>query len=169
MPVTAMLTRWIGGWDEVTDDGDARFLYGRREACLGLGAQQSLAEARRVTRAQLAVMADTRTEMAAAVVPIDAADTPWLAYRTGDHLTVPDWNRTPTEERVISLGGAVDANGLVTFSIEVHDRILGDRERAEQAAKKMTNGTLRGASKVATPTGLVGKRNIPAPPPLLGG
>jgi hypothetical protein len=160
MPVNTLLVRWIGGWTEVSEPSGGA----RREAVLGLGAQQSAAEAQRVAYAQLLTILDPRTEVAADIRPMAADDFPWIAYRVGDSVTVGDWNMAPADQRVISLGASVDDNGMVTYSAELHDRILGERERAEQSMKKMINGTLRGASKVATPTGLVGKRNTPPPP-----
>lgn len=165
MAVTAMLVRWIGGWTEATRAGEGGGSR-RREATLGLGAQQSEGEAIRIAQEQLANLADPRTEVAVDPRPMGPADCPWLAYRVGDHVTAPDWSGADTSQRVLSLGAAVDDNGILTLSAELHDRILGERERTEQALKKMANGTLRGASKVATPTGLIGKRNLtPAPPP----
>jgi hypothetical protein len=164
MPANVFLVRWVGGWTQV-DRGGFEI---RREACLGLGAQQSLEEARRVAGAQLDAFADVRDEIATEPAPMGPDDTPWLAYRTGDYVVVPTWSGSHSDQRVISMGGALDDNGRITFSVELHDRILGERERTEQALKKMVNGTLRGASKVATPTGMVGKRNIPPPPGSTG-
>lgn len=164
MGVNVLLVRWVGGWDVVEGPGGAL----RREATLGLGAQQSLDEARRIASAQLDAMANTRDEIAAQAHPMGLADTPWLGYRTGDYIVVDGFTGDRTDERVISMGGAVDDNGQVTYSVELKDRILGERERTEQALKKMVNGTLRGASKVATPVGMVGRRNFP-PPPKGGG
>jgi hypothetical protein len=158
MPVTAMLVRWVGGWTETSIGGR------RREATLGLGAQQSEAEAIRVANAQLAVFGDARTEVAVDLKPMTADDTPWLAFRVGDYIAAPEWDGTNQDQRVMSLTAAVDDNGMITYSTELKDRILGERERTEQTMKKMTNGTLRGASKVATPTGMIGKRNIPPRP-----
>lgn len=156
MPVTLLLVRWIGGWEQIG--------WGGREACLGLGAEQSLAEVNRVAQAQLDTLRSPRTEVAAAPIPVGPDDTPWLGYRIGDYVTAPDWGETPAAQRVLSMSGALDDNGQLSFSVELQDRILGERERTEQTLKKMTNGTLRGASKVATPVGAIGKRNVPPPP-----
>lgn len=160
MAANTMLVRWIGGWTEASAPTGTI----RREATLGLGAQQSEAEALRLAQSQLDIFANPRTEVAIDPRPMGPDDTPWLAYRVGDYVSAPDWAGTPTDQRVLSLGASVDDNGQLTFSAELHDRILGDRERTEQALKKMSNGTLRGASKVATPTGMIGKRNIPPVP-----
>jgi hypothetical protein len=161
MAINAMLVRWVGGWTEATDTS----LGGtRREATLGLGAQQTEAEAVRIAREQLVIFRDHRTEVAVDPRPMGMADMPWWSYRVGDYVTAADWDGNGTDQRVLSLGASMDDNGLITFSTELNDRILGERERAEQSMKKMTNGTLRGASKVATPAGMVGKRNMPPPP-----
>jgi len=164
VPVNALLVRWTGGWDEVADETSIG-RWGRREATLGLGAEQDLAEVQRVARAQLTTLANPRTEIATEPLPVDEADTPWLAYRVGDYIGAPDWNAGPAAQRVLSMGGSLDADGRLTYSVELKDRIVGDRERIEQTQKKMTNGTLRGASKVATPVAAIGKRNIPPPAP----
>jgi hypothetical protein len=164
--ITVLLVRWIGGWTEASDfNASGR----RREAALGLGAQQSEAEALRVAREQLVTFRDARDEIGADPRPMDDDDMPWWAYRVGDYVVAADWHGNPTDQRVISLGAALDDNGALTFSAGLKDRILGDRERAEQALKKFSNGTLRGSSKVATPVGAVGKRNTPPPPSGGGG
>jgi hypothetical protein len=163
MPVNALLVRWVGGWTEVARGGR------RREACLGLGAEQTYDEARRIANVQLDNLADPRTEVAVDPKPRDETELPFLAFRPGDFISAADWDGAMAEQRVLSLGCAVDDNWMITYSIELHDRILGERERTEQAMKKMTNGTLRGSSKVATPTGMVGKRNLMLPRPSGGG
>jgi hypothetical protein len=165
MPIGVLLVRWVGGWTEAV----AASITNRREACLGLGAQQSEAEAIRIAHTQLDTFGEPRTQAAIDPRPMSPADTPWLAYRVGDYVIAPQWDGTDTDQRVLALGASVDDNGQLTFTADLHDRILGDRERAEQALKKMSNGTLRGNSKVATPAGMVGKRNIPPPPSGGGG
>jgi hypothetical protein len=161
MPINALLVRSLTGWSESHRDGGTY----RREACLGLGAQQSPEEAGRIAEAQLDIYADPRDEVAADPKPREDSETPFIAYRTGDYLVAPDWYGTSTDQRVMSVGCALDDEGMITFSVELHDRILGESERMEQALKKFSNGTLRGNSKVATPTALVGKRNIVQPAP----
>jgi hypothetical protein len=160
MRVNTLLVRWVGGWAQIGSGG--------REATLGLGAEQSMAEVVRVAQAQLDAINHPRTAVAVEPIPVDTADMPWLGYRIGDYVSALDWNGTPTAQRVLAMTGALDDNGRLTYSVELQDRVLGERERVEQSMKKMTNGTLRGASKVATPVGAVGKRNIPPPPPVSG-
>lgn len=164
MAINALLVRSLTGWSEVFRSTGSF----RREACLGLGAQQSPEEAARIANAQLDIYAAPRTEIAADVKPRDATEMPFMAYRPGDYIVAPDWDGTRNDERVLSVGCAMDDNGMITFSVELKDRILGERERTEQALKKMVNGTLRGNSKVATPTALIGRRNIVQPPPSSG-
>jgi len=152
-PVERLLVRWKSGWDQLGNNG--------REACLGLGADQSQGEIERVGQAQLDDINNVRTEIAAQIAPMGPDDTPVLAFNIGDYLDVPDVDNMFVERRVISLSGALDDNGRLSWAIELGDRILDVRERVEQAAKKMINGTLRGSSKVATPVALVPKRNVP--------
>lgn len=160
-PIMTLLVRWKGGWDVVGGGG--------REACLGLGADQSVAEIERVGQAQLDEINDEQTEIAAEIVPTGSNDRPVVDFDVGDQVTVPDYNGVPTLQRVISLAGSLDDNGRLSWAIELASRLLDVRERTEQAAKKMINGTLRGSSKVATPAGLVGKRNVPKPSKWDGG
>lgn len=160
MPVNALLVRWVGGWDEVYD-GPSETTHGRREALLGLGAQQSLGEAQRLARAQLETFAQVRTEVAVDVAPVGAGDAPFVGYRVGDHVTAIDWEGTAEPTRVVALGGAVDDDGLVTYSVDLADQILTGPERHEQALKKLSNGTLRGTAKIATPWAALGKRQVP--------
>ncbi len=157
--ITALLVRWSGGWLEVTDAPGIE-AYGRREALIGLGAVQSTAEAERVARQQLAIYATPRT--AIQVAPVDTATVPLL----GDRVTVPDIDGTPVLERVMSRTFTEDDDGLVTFAADVRDVILADRERWEQALKKMSDGTLRGDTKVATPASLVSLPDPTCCPPV---
>lgn len=150
MPSNTLLVRWAGGWTEVTDD-DAIDAWGRREAMLSLGAVQSVQEAQRVATGQLAVFADVRTEVTCDIEPIGDADTPYVSFRVGDTVTVPDSDGTPTVERVRAITFVRDEDGEFSWTPELKDRILGDRERDAVALKKMDNGTLRGQSIVASP------------------
>lgn len=152
------LVRWAGGWSVI----DA-YAPGR-EVLLGLGALQATEEMTRVATAQLAEIQDIRDEIAADVIPIGKVDQPVTAFGVGDYITVPDHLGNPTDERVISIGGNLDDNARLSWSVELKDRLLDERERAEQAQKKMINGTLRGTSKVATPLGFTPVRQIPFPP-----
>lgn len=161
MPINALLVRSLTGWSETVRSTSTY----RREACLGLGAQQNPEEAARIANAQLDIYADVRTEIATDPKPRGPGEAPFIDYHTGDYLVAPDWDGSHNDQRVMSIGCAMDDNGMITYSVELHDRILGERERTEQALKKMVNGTLRGASKVATPTGMIGKRNLVLPPP----
>jgi hypothetical protein len=150
------LVRWAGGWSQVGSPVPTG-----REVLLGLGALQVEDEMLRVSQAQLADFADPRTEIAADVVPMGLADLPVVAFGVGDFITVPDFDGTPTVERVISIGGTLDENGRLSWAVDLKDRLLDERERTEQALKKMINGTLRGASKVATPVGDIARRQLP--------
>lgn len=167
--INALLVRWSGGWAEVLDAASIT-ARGRSEALLGLGAAQSIAEVERVAAAQLATYASPRTEVTADLIPIDETDTPYLAFRVGDSVTVPDWDGSATLERIVALTVAEDENGQVTYSPELKDLILTHQERLEQAMKKMADGTLRGNSAVATPAAFipVPKRHPGSPAPALG-
>lgn len=151
------LVRWSAGWSAV----DAASSEAGREVLLGLGAVQSVDEMQRVAHAQLNDLIDHRTEIAADVVPMGLDDMPVLAYMVGDLINVPNWDGTTIETRVLSIAGNLDENARLSWAVELKDRLLDERERTEQSSKKMINGTLRGSSKVATPVGNIGKRQLP--------
>lgn len=121
MPANALLVRWVGGWLEVTDP-PAITTYGRREAFLDLSAQQSEHEAQRLAQAQLAAVVGVRTETSVDVAPVGPADQPFIAYGTGDYVNVPNWAGVGLATRVVSLGGAVDDDGQISFSVDLSDQ-----------------------------------------------
>lgn len=147
--INALLVRWVGGWHEVTDAASIT-AHGRREALLGLGAAQSVREVERIAARQLDIYADVRTSVT--VSPTDVVTVPGL----GDRVTVPDSDGTPVLERVMARTFTEDENGTVTFAAEVHDVLLTAQQRWEQAIKSMSDGTIRGDSKVATPVAQIG-------------
>jgi len=146
--INSLLVRWSGGWAQVEDAGSVSAI-GRREALLGLGAAQSLGEVERIARIQLGIYSDARTQVTAAPVTD-------VYPALGDRVTVPDADGTPVAERVLARTFSEDDNGTVTFAAEILDVILSEAERTEQAIKKMSDGTLRGDSKVATPVAVIG-------------
>jgi len=170
--VTSALVRWAGGWSEVTNP-TAVAAHGRVEGLLGLGALSSPAEVLRVADAQLATFGNPREEINAGIEPVDTTDTPYLAFRPGDVVTVPDSTGTPTAERVVAMTVSVDdATGRVIFTPTLRDRLLDQSVRLAQATKKMINGTFGGASQVAQPVVPVAKPNgflpgLPATPCLV--
>jgi hypothetical protein len=119
---------------------------------LGLGALSSPAEVTRVATGQLTKFADPREEITAGIIPASNVDTPYLAFRPGDSITVPSASGSPAAERLIAMTVTVDdSTGRVVFTPTLRDRIIGQEERLAQATKKMINGTFGGASQVAQP------------------
>lgn len=155
------LVRWPGGWHEVTDASSIS-ANGRSEGLLGLGVVQSIPELERVATGQLDVYANPRETIAVDLVPVTESDTPYLSFLVGDTVTVPDSAGDDTTERVLALTVSEDENGAVFFVPELKDIILEERERVEQSLKKMTNGTMRGDSKVATPVSAIRTLGTPA-------
>lgn len=139
------------GWDEVLDAGDVAD-DGRSEELLGLGAQHSFAEARRIARKQLAVYSQARLQLRATVVPTSMGEIPWLAYECGDTLADVD-GLGPM--RVTQIEVREDEEGNVTFPLLLHDRFLTEADQTAQAIQKYSAGVLRGDSRVATPAALV--------------
>lgn len=152
MQINALLVLWSGGWRERTDW--AAISGGMRvEALMGLGACQSGAEADRIADQQLALYSAARTEIVVGVEPVGEADTPYLAYLPGDTVTFQGG-----VERVTGVAVAEDDDGRVTFAPQLRANIFTEQERLDQAVKKMSNGTIRGDSQVATPAHLVNTR-----------
>lgn len=149
-PVNALVIKWARGWAEAADSVSI-LANGRREGLLALGAAQSLPEVLRVGAAELDFRARAREEYSADLQPRSVDELPWLAIHTGFSVTIPDRAGTPVAQPVQSLSAALDADGKVTFAVTAGDRLLSPAERFEQALQKMSNGTLRGTSVVATP------------------
>lgn len=167
MIVTALLVRWTGGWHDVTDAG-AVTRWGRKEAMLGLGAVEELSEVETVSREQLAIFGDPLTEISCDTLPVGEPDTPYVAYRPGDTVTVPNRaGRPPVPERVQSITVTMDEDGRVTYATELRDVLMDERERFAENLTKLANGSLGGYSKVAQPFNLpppAGERSTLAPP-----
>lgn len=149
MTTNALLVLWHGGWRERIDY--ANISTGVRvEGLLGLGSIQSPQEADRVADAQLALFSTPRVEITVGTDPIGAADAPYLGYQLGD--TVVANNIT---ERVVAISISEDDNGVLTFVPQLRDSLPDEQERLNLAIKKMSNGTLGGSSKSATPISAV--------------
>lgn len=168
-----LLVRWSFGWYEVTDTSgytpemfadpgtpdsaifddelwiDAPVMT---EAMLSLGSSQDMAGMLMLARGQLAIYANPRTEIGADLAPVEEADTPYLSFRVGDKVTVPDIGGTPVVERVMAITVTENEDGEPSFAPELKDIILTDQERWQANLDKMANGTVSGQSKVATPT-----------------
>lgn len=144
MLANALLIRWNGGWAERVDATSVS-AHGRREAVLALGAVQSIEEVYRIADQQLAVYANTRTQIAADLIPVDDTDTPYLAFSVGDTITVPDVDGTPISERVVAITVTEDEDGNVSYAPELHDLILEDGERLAERIRKLATGTSGGA------------------------
>lgn len=146
----ALLVRWHSGWHEVTDPVSIA-AHGRHGGLLGLGSAQSIAEVERIATEQLGIYANPRTAILCELEPVDETDRPYPGFLVGDTVTVPDEAGEPTLERVLALTVAQDDDGQLSYAPELKDLLLEEQERHEQALKKMSEGTMRGDSKVASP------------------
>lgn len=165
--------RWSFGWYEVTDTtglspemfadpgtpDSAIFDYDlwvdapvMTEALLTLGASQDLDGMLMLARGQLAIYANPRTEIGADLAPVEENDTPYLGFRVGDKVTVPDINGTPVVERVMAITVTENEDGEPSYAPELKDILLTDQERWQANLDKMAAGTVSGQSKVANPT-----------------
>lgn len=168
MPANVMLVKWSGGWREVTSA--ALLETGpRKEMLLGLGAVQSAAEVDRVAFHQIELFGVPRENIAADVDPSTDANTPYVGFGVGDIVTVPNQKLEPVQERCISITVSEDEDGNVTYAPEFRDIILDAQEQFEQSIKSMSDGTVRGQSKVATPIASISNPGPdccpPVPPP----
>lgn len=147
MPTNVLLVRYARTWTEVTD-ATSISANGRKEAMLALGAIQTVEEAQRVAARELAFLVNQRTMIT--VTQDDSytsdANTPYLAYKPGDTITVPDAALAPSAERVIAITVDEDDNGELTFVPELKDLILAAAERFEQDIRKMNRGNLGGSN-----------------------
>jgi hypothetical protein len=121
MLVNVLLVRWAGGWEEVRDEPSIT-AHGRAEGYLDLGAQESLSEAVRLSRAHMDDAARIRTQATVDVAPLGAADKPVVAFTIGDFVNVPNWAGASQATRVVAIGGAVDEDGYVSFSVDISDQ-----------------------------------------------
>lgn len=156
MGANALLVRWVGGWHEVADEAPTV----RREAVLGLGASQSIAEVERIAADQLAVYREPRRQVSVGLQPSSENETPYLGFTIGDTCVVPDEAADQWAERLVAVTVAMDADGRISYAPEFADVIASNVERWEQALKKFSNGTMRGDSKAATPVANIGRRYV---------
>ena len=140
MLANVLLIRWVGGWAERFDTTSI-VANGRREAVISLGAVQSVEEAYRIADEQLRIYANIRSQITADVEPASDADTPYLAYKVGDTITVPDETGAGSSERVVAITVAEDEDGRITYAPELNDLILEAQERLTDRIRKLSTGT----------------------------
>lgn len=147
---TELLVRWPGGWHLV----DATPIGARKKrAVLGLGNAPSIAEVERIARAELAKYALERPSITIGIEPIDDTDRPYVAFVVADRITVPERSLlSGSLERVVALTVAEDENGRIGYAAEIVEVEKTQEERLEITGKKFSDGTLRGDSRVSTPT-----------------
>lgn len=167
MIANALLVLWHGGWRERLNydviSGSVRV-----EGLLGLGSIQSPQEADRIADAQLDLFSTPQVEITIGMDPLSEEDTPYLGYNLGDTMTIAE-----SVERVISISITEDDDGILTFVPQFRDSLPTEQDRLNLAIKKMSNGTLGGSSKPATPASLINiATNAPnccPPTPAAGG
>lgn len=143
--VTVLLQLWGRGWREETAPVVEHNL--RIEALLGTGAIDTETEASTVALGQLDIYALGPDAETVAVEPVGQADTPWLSHRPGELVTLES-----RDEVVESLAMTRDpGTGLVRYVAELGTHVDTPEERQALTAKKMSNGTIGGTSRVAQP------------------
>lgn len=152
MPTNVFIARWNGGWHEVVDAASIA-AFGRYEAMLSLGAQQSVEETTRVAEHELETFAQLREQSTLEHAPISISEAPYVAYGPADRLTAPDFYGTPTLFRVAAMTVAEDDDGVLAFVPIIGDSTV-ELEFEDHLALdivKMTPGTLGGRSRSASP------------------
>lgn len=160
MITTALLVLWSRGWAQVVDAG-AVATYGRREAMLGLGSVESVAELTRIGSEQLRLYGRPMVEISADLQPMmPVADRPYRAFMVGDVVSTVPGPSGATSERVVELTVQEDENGEVTYAPTFRDLIVEQQDAFQEQLKKMANGTL-GGSPAATPMSGVSVTSVP--------
>lgn len=149
MTTNALLVLWHGGWRERLDYTSISS-HVRVEGLLGLGSIQSTQEADRVADAQLEIFSTPRVEITVGTDPVSADDAPYLGYQLGDTVVIDS-----EAERVVSISISEDDNGVLTFVPQLRNSLPDVQERLDLVVKKMSNGTLGGSAKPATPASLI--------------
>lgn len=131
MPTTVMLVRWFGGWREV-ENAAGISNFGRREALLSLGAQQSIGEVDRIAGIELSsTFAKNREQMTVEHRPANLSEVPYIGYVPSDRVTAKNFDGTPILFPVISMAVTQDDDGVVTFVPSVGDIVYGITELQE--------------------------------------
>lgn len=125
MPTTVFLCRWNRGWSEVSIPTRVT-TYGRREAMLSLGAQQSIQEVVRLATAELSgLFAKNREQMTVEHHPQSLSETPYVGYKPSDRVTVDDFDGDSTTLQVLSMTVTEDDDGQLSFVPVIGDIIAG--------------------------------------------
>lgn len=141
MRATALLVRDAEGWFWVETDAQPRI-----EGLLVIDHIVTRGEAVNQARAQLAEFAQGQTQITVGIDPVDSQ--PLRDWRVGDSVWVDGAMR-----RVMAVTAQMDPDrpGRVTWVPQLGDIIESISVRTARAQKKMTNGTLGGTSKIASP------------------
>lgn len=152
MRTNALLVRWgddPGGWFMLDDSPTLRI-----EGTLGLGHIKTKAEASYQATGELDRFTAGQVEVSVGLDPSGAGDVPFTDWAIGDVVAVD-----AVEYRVVSLTVAPDPGrpGRLVYVPQLGDVVESSEKRLARASKKMTNGTLGGASRIATPLSAIHK------------
>lgn len=143
----ALIVRWAGGWIRVPETGGTKLGF------LKLGKAASIDEATRIATQMLELTGAQQTMWSGDVDPTGSGDVPYLDFGLGDTVTVGSHL-----ERAVQISGALTDDGIVA-KVAVRDLILHAEDRLALTVKRMSDGTLGGDAKPASPA---------APPPPFG-
>jgi hypothetical protein len=143
--VTCALVQWSGGWLEVDSGASPRktatFKYGEEV--------RTIDEARTRATADLAALA-ARTQVTLEQEPVTGKK-PYVNYRVGDTVTVPNESGGTTAERVVGLKVSQNDDGTANYTPLLRDLRLGVTERMLRTQKRMANGSVGGLVAGASP------------------
>lgn len=157
-----LLVRYKGGYKTVEESTAYGTMGYRAEGFLSLADVDDLTTAQNA--AQVALLGDlslgSRT-VTADVEPLTAAETPYLGYRIGDDITLPDESGTPTAYRVVSITVDEDDDGVITFTPELESPMAVEVQRVRTWLGRLSSGTLNGRSNLASIATSVSSEIIP--------
>ena len=145
---TRFLVSWPGGWHIVDDTPDGQE---PKIAKLTLGTAQSISEVETIALKQLQDFRQVRPAITVGWEPIDETDAPYSPVLVGDIVTVPDRDLAGNPEQVLSITYSEDTQGVISWAAELAFVIPTQEQRWDTTQKKLSDGSLQGNSRVATP------------------
>jgi hypothetical protein len=153
MPITnALLIRYRDGYTESTD-ATSITANGRREGFLSAGNQTTAADAQFVASERLAAEKDAEVEITVGLEPVSTTgvDLPYYGFGLGDIVSSDDDTGT-NDYRVVGFTVREDEDGHAEFVPELSALEDYWDVRADNALRRMSNGTLGGRALAASPT-----------------
>lgn len=126
----------------------------RVEGFMSLGEISDPAEAARLAQSALRFSSNPPPTYGVTVYPRGIADSPWFGFNTGDTIRVDNTDGGLTTQRVVSVGGSVDADGDPIPVVELGSLAIVEEELNQRLIQRMLAGGLGGMS---SNTGRIGR------------